>query len=599
MIKFDSIKVQRVITVQQKYVLTIFLDTKTEDLAYLFESNNNPIIVLNNEQQPEGIIEAQHYWRQIALQKESLPRLEDLFHDSFAVFHDVEEITSNDMNRFKYALIKQNHEYMLYEMKEIMLYKLKKELEGLNHANESLIEQLDEANRTINELKQIINASYDEIYVTDAEGNTLFVSEASKKLTGVPPEAFIGKNVKELTKKGLIPNSATLRAIETKSVAYTEQNYSNGLTVISTAKPIFDEDGNLFRVVTNSRDISELVQMREKLKQMSQNQKPMQEPKYIEHVFYYNGLITASSEMFNIIDLIKKVAKTDSSIFIHGESGVGKGVLARLVHDLSLRNKKQFVHVNSGAIPPSLIESELFGYEAGAFTGASRGGKKGLVELANGGTLFLDEIGEMPLDMQVKLLHLLQEKKFMRVGGTKEINADIRIISATNKDLKKMVSEGRFREDLYYRLHVVPITIPPLRQRKEDISLLLDYFVYKFNEKHKQNITIDQSAKILLQMHDFPGNVRELENLVEQIVVTSLDKNVSITSLPQHFNQLSTLENKKQAPLSLKEAVENTEKQLLKQALKRCKTTRELAKELQVSQTTIMRKLMKYHLSTK
>lgn len=582
---------------QESSTLTIFVDTKIADLSYLFATHDAPLIVLDDLQQPIGVIEAQHYWKQVALEDVPLQSIHELLNDSFRVYQDLEEITSADMETFAYAIIKKDHEYKLFSMKDIALNKLKKELAGLKHANESLVAQLEEANNLIKELKQILNASYDEIYVTDAEGNTLFVSESSKKLTGLPPEAFIGKNVKELAEKGLIPNSATLKTMETKEVSYTEQNYSNGLTVISTAKPIFDEAGNLFRIVTNSRDITELVAMREKLKQMAKHQRNQQTPYKVDQVFYYNGLITGSKKMFTIIDLVKKVAKTDTSIFIHGESGVGKGVLARLIHDLSLRKDKKFVHVNSGAIPPSLIESELFGYESGAFTGASRSGKKGLVELANGGTLFLDEIGEMPLDMQVKLLHLLQEKKFMRVGGTKEIAADIRIISATNQDLKKLVSQGKFREDLFYRLHVVPISIPPLRERKEDILLLLDYFLYKFNKKHGQQIEIDESAKVLLQMQAFPGNVRELENLVEQIVVTSSDKSVSITSLAQHFRHVH-MHTQQEQPLSLKEAVEQTEKQLLEQALKKCKTTRELAKALNVSQTTIMRKLKKYRLST-
>lgn len=579
--------------------LTIFWDTSIEDLTYLFETDNKPIIVLDSNQQPIGVIEATHFWRRFALQEEQLSHLNSLLNTSFGVYSNLHDITHAEIREFDYAIIKNHLEYRIFNMDEVLLKKTMRELEGLQHTNESLIEELVEANLSIKELKKILNASYDEIYVTDADGNTLFVSEASKKLTGLPPEAFIGKNVKELTEKGMINNSATLKAMQTKGVSTAEQSYSNGLTIISTAKPIFDEEGNLFRIVTNSRDISELVKMKEKLKEIEATESTNEGiTTDIKNVFYYNGLITASEEMFRIIELVKKVSKTDSSILIHGESGVGKGVLAKLIHDLSKRKNERFIQVNSGAIPPSLIESELFGYESGAFTGATKGGKKGLIELANGGTLFLDEIGEMPLDMQVKLLHLVQEKKFIRVGGTKEISADIRIISATNRDLKEMISNRLFREDLYYRLHVVPITIPPLKKRKTDILLLFDYFLYKFNQKHHQNISIDSSVKLLLQLHDYPGNIRELENLVEQIVVTSIDANVSIESLPQHFNQHNEGENNGNEIIPLQKAVDQVEERLLTFALKKYKTTRELASALGVSQTTIIRKLKKFNLST-
>ncbi|MEH7253812.1 sigma 54-interacting transcriptional regulator [Neobacillus niacini] len=310
---------------------------------------------------------------------------------------------------------------------------------------------------------------------------------------------------------------------------------------------------------------------------------------------FSNRLITQSENMVNIIELAERVAPMDSSIFIHGESGVGKGVLAKIIHELSPRKNKSFIQVNCGAIPPNLIESELFGYEPGAFTGANKNGKAGLVEMANGGTLFLDEIGEMPLDIQVKILHLVQEKTFTRVGGIKEKQVDIRILSATNRNLKEMIEEKTFRQDLFYRLHVVPIHIPPLRERKKDILLLIERFLNKFNKKYSQAITLDESSKLFLQLHDWPGNIRELENLVEQIVVTSYKSIVSIEDLPFQFN------NEGKQPLvkvlgimPIKKAVEETERQILSYALAKYKTTRKIAKALDVNQTTIMRKLHKY-----
>jgi TyrR family helix-turn-helix protein len=301
--------------------------------------------------------------------------------------------------------------------------------------------------------------------------------------------------------------------------------------------------------------------------------------------------------MIKVLELAEKVAPMDSSIFIHGETGVGKGVLARVIHDLSSRKDKNFIQVNCGAIPSALIESELFGYESGAFTGANKHGKKGLVESADGGTLFLDEIGEMPLDIQVKILHLVQDRTFMKVGGTKEKKVNIRIISATNKDLKQMIKNNQFREDLYYRLHVVPMEIPQLRERKEDILLLTDYFLKKFNEKYGQSITIDDHSKLILQLQDYPGNVRELENVIEQIVVTARKPIVTIEDLPSDLTYKDTALVNLTGIIPLKKALEETEKQLLSQALSTYKSTRKMAKALGVSQTTIMRKLGKYQFS--
>jgi TyrR family helix-turn-helix protein len=421
------------------------------------------------------------------------------------------------------------------------------------------------------------------------------VSEACKKLTGLPPEAFINKNIKELVEKGLINNSVTLKTMKTKAIHSAEQTYPHGLTVFSTAKPIFDEEGNLYRIVSNSRDITELVEMKSQLNRVNlRNQRAQHEN---SRTVSLNNFITNSDKMVKVFELAEKVAPMDSSIFIHGETGVGKGVLARVIHDLSSRKDKNFIQVNCGAIPSALIESELFGYESGAFTGANKHGKKGLVESADGGTLFLDEIGEMPLDIQVKILHLVQDRTIMKVGGTKEKKVNIRIISATNKDLKQMIKNNQFREDLYYRLHVVPMEIPQLRERKEDILLLTDYFLKKFNEKYGQSITIDDHSKLILQLQDYPGNVRELENVIEQIVVTARKPIVTIEDLPSDLTYKDTALVNLTGIIPLKKALEETEKQLLSQALSTYKSTRKMAKALEVSQTTIMRKLGKYQFS--
>ena len=457
----------------------------------------------------------------------------------------------------------------------------------------NLQQQLDSAMEKIKELTHVLNSTYDEIFVTDANGQVLFVSESCEHFTGLPPEAFVNKNIYDLVEQGIIKESVTVKAMETQTIQSLEQQYPNGKTVLATAKPVFDEDGNLFRIVCNSRDISELVEMKRKLSEIHSIQ---HEQQVIIESAGQHTFITQSENMISTIKLAKKVAPLDSSIFIHGESGVGKGVLARIIHENSPRKTKPFIQVNCGAIPEALLESELFGYEAGAFTGANKRGKPGLVETADGGTLFLDEIGEMPLELQVKILHLVQEKSFKKVGCTQEKHVDIRIISATNKDLLEMIENKSFRQDLYYRLHVVPLKIPPLRERKQDILALTDYFLEKFNSKYAQHIQLDENAKLVIQLQEWPGNIRELENFIEQLVVTAQKSVIGMEDLPFTMDRRFHREQSLQI-MPLKKAVEETEKQILSNALLKYKTTRKMAKALGVNQTTIMRKLHKYNLN--
>lgn len=574
-------------------LLTVFSDVSVKDLMYLFETSKQPLLVLTDEQNIDGLIEPYIFWRELALNKD-LNTLEMIINRDYKVYSSIGEIQRGFALKNQYIIIKKDQDYYLYTQKEVEKTINYRDFQQLENTNKLLIKELEKARSLTRELRQILNASYDEIFVANAEGEVLFVSESVKKITGLPPESYLGENVRDLVERGLLVNSVTLRTMKTKKIHSAEQTYRNGITVFSTSTPIFNDDGELYRIVTNSRDISELVMIKQQLEEISSHQEKGFNKQHIAKIFYNEGMITASKKMLSVIDLAIKIAKTDSSILINGESGVGKGVLANLIHRYSEREDAPFVQVNCGAIPPSLIESELFGYVGGAFTGATKKGKEGLVGRANGGTLFLDEIGEMPLDMQVKLLHLVQEKTYTKVGGTQEKVADIRIISATNQDLSEMVKRRTFREDLYYRLHVVPLTIPPLRDRRTDILILIDYFLHKYNNKHNRNVTLDNHSRLFLQLHDYPGNVRELENLIEQIVVTASSATVSIDQLPFHGD------NQEQEPQlsSLQEAVERTEEQLLKRALETYTTTRQLAEALKVSQTTIIRKLKKYKLST-
>lgn len=578
----------------KKESLIVFSDISILDVKSLLKINSSPFIVMKNHLEILGILDEGFFLKRLDSDGQN-QEITAYLNSSFVVVDDLDKLSEEDMSTYDFVIQHGDNQYSCHPISEVREMLLKKKMKSLLSLNESLQKELEVTRKKVKELTQILHSSYDEIFVTDAKGDTLFVSEACKKLTGLPPEAFINKNINELVEKGLIVNSVTLKTMKTKAIHSAEQTYPHGLTVFSTAKPIFDEEGNLYRIVSNSRDITELVEMKSQLNRVNlRNQRAQHEN---SRTVSFNNFITNSDKMIKVLELAEKVAPMDSSIFIHGETGVGKGVLARVIHDLSSRKDKNFIQVNCGAIPSALIESELFGYESGAFTGANKHGKKGLVESADGGTLFLDEIGEMPLDIQVKILHLVQDRTFMKVGGTKEKKVNIRIISATNKDLKQMIKNNQFREDLYYRLHVVPMEIPQLRERKEDILLLTDYFLKKFNEKYGQSITIDDHSKLILQLQDYPGNVRELENVIEQIVVTARKPIVTIEDLPSDLTFKDTALVNLTGIIPLKKALEETEKQLLSQALSTYKSTRKMAKALEVSQTTIMRKLGKYQFS--
>ncbi|WP_022853398.1 sigma-54-dependent transcriptional regulator [Thermodesulfatator atlanticus] len=323
-----------------------------------------------------------------------------------------------------------------------------------------------------------------------------------------------------------------------------------------------------------------------------------------EDVSRFMGIIGKSPAMQRIFDLLPRVAKAPSNVLIMGESGTGKELVARAIHELSPRREKSFVVVNCGGIPPNLLESELFGYKAGAFTGATKD-KEGLFLKAHQGTIFLDEIGELPLEMQVKLLRVVQEKSIMPLGATKEIKIDVRIISATNRDLEKEVLAGNFREDLFYRLNVITLTLPPLRERKEDIPLLVEHFLKKYSEKMGKKIEgISDFALKALMEYDFPGNVRELENIIE--------RSVALESGPLILPESLILSRKKiekstkdpaeiELPpegLDLEDLLARIESSLLKQALERTRGNKtEAAKLLGLNFRSFRYRLAKYGLS--
>ena len=375
-----------------------------------------------------------------------------------------------------------------------------------------------------NVLIKLLESSYDGIWITDHVGKILFANSANAKLLGVPRSELENKTTQELQDEGVFQTSAILEALQTRQqVSRVCNNPRTCLTVLATATPVFNEAGDIQYIFNNVRDITALNEMRESLQDKDEIIRQQNSQLETMKLRLGVGTIVANSKAFTqVVELARRSATFDgATVLILGESGTGKEVISELIVNTSPRKDKPYLQINCGAIPENLIESELFGYEKGAFTGADAKGRKGLFEAANGGTVFLDEIGDLPLHMQVKLLRVLQQRRIVRVGGTETVNLDVRIIAATNKDLKQMVNEGRFREDLYYRLNVVPIEIPPLRDRKEDILPLVNHFLTVANRKYHTNKSIYSDTIDVLESYSWPGNVRELENLMENLGITT------------------------------------------------------------------------------
>lgn len=448
------------------------------------------------------------------------------------------------------------------------------------------------------ELEEIFNSSCDEIFVTDGQGRTLRVNKVCEQNYGVPAEALIGQNVRQLQQQGFFNHSVALQAIQEKKRVTAMQTTRSGKKLIVTANPLLDEQGRVRRVILNSRDITELVNLRRQLLDSKQKLASYQAEldKLRRLLGQEKELVAVSRAMQDILTMVEKVAQLDTTVLLEGESGVGKGLVARRLHELSPRRQRPFVVINCGAIPENLVESELFGYAPGAFTGAHREGKAGLIEAANGGTLFLDEITELPLNVQVKLLHVLQDRRVMRLGENRYREVDIRVIAASNQQVYRQVQEQKFREDLFYRLHVVPIIIPPLRHRREDIGPLAEYFLQILNQRYQINKQLGAGALEALQKYHWPGNVRELENVIERAVVTADESVIERHHLPEYIlTEQQQFRNVFVVDICpLKQATEEVERQILQKALQKHRNTYRMARALQVNQSTIVRKLKKY-----
>ncbi|MFJ7972717.1 sigma-54 interaction domain-containing protein [Psychrobacillus sp. NPDC096389] len=436
--------------------------------------------------------------------------------------------------------------------------------------------------------KKICDELYDGIYIADEKGKTLYVNKSYSRITGLSPDLVLGKYVIDLMKEGLYKNAITPDIIKTKKPINAMAEIRTGVKVLLSGSPILDQEGNIKKVVVINRDMSDLLDMQKKLV-ASQN-----EIEHLRNLQVTNKLIGKSDEIQPIMQMIHQVANLDVTVLITGETGVGKEVIGNEIYKNSDRHDKPFIKVNCAAIPANLLEAELFGYEAGSFTGASNKGKIGMFELANKGTLLLDEVGEMPLELQSKLLRIIQEKEVTRVGGTKPIKLDVRILAATNCDLYELVKTGKFREDLYYRLNVFPIHIPPLRNRFSDIELLTQHYLDIYNTKYGKQVVFDREVTEVFKTYTWPGNIRELQNVVERLVITS-DKYKKInTELARKIlNMEPESTETSTGELSLKEIVENVERKIIEKALKDYGSTRKAAAVLKISQSSVVKKAKK------
>ncbi|WP_319521704.1 sigma 54-interacting transcriptional regulator [uncultured Desulfosarcina sp.] len=450
------------------------------------------------------------------------------------------------------------------------------------------------------ELDAIIASSDDGLWSSDGNGTILRINAASERLNRIKAADVVGRNVDDLVDEGLIDTSVTRKVLQTRRRENILQQTRSGRRLMLTGNPVFNSKGELIRVVVNERDITEINALREELElQVAKNdqiQRHMQEMQVVDPDS--GKMIARSANIVRAFGQARKVSQVDSTVLVTGETGTGKGVIANLIHRFSARADRPLIHVNCGAIPETLVESELFGYEKGAFTGAASRGKPGYFELADTGILFLDEVAELPIASQVKLLRFLEDGKVTRVGGTVAKTLDVRVICATHRDLESMTAQGEFRLDLYYRLNVVPIAVPPLRERESCKLPLVRHFISYFSTKFKDAIPLRISRRAMdaLLAYHYPGNVRELMNICERLVVMAEAHRIGVDDLPAAITgPLSPQNGCRTEMLEAGETLPRTmaaiERQLILQALEKYGTQAKAAQALGINQSTIARKL--------
>ncbi|MFC1553973.1 sigma-54 interaction domain-containing protein [candidate division KSB1 bacterium] len=432
-------------------------------------------------------------------------------------------------------------------------------------------------------LNTILDSIADGVFTVNADLIISSFNDAAEKITGISRNEALGKPCCDVFRASICESGCALKqTLKTKETIINKSIHilsseGNRIPISVSTALLKDENGEVIGGVETFRDLTTEVELRKKL----------------EKNYSFFDIITKDHHMQDILGLLPKIAESDTSCLITGESGTGKELVARAIHNLSPRKNKPFVAINCGALPDSLLESELFGYEKGAFTDAKHN-KPGKFSMAEGGTIFLDEIGDISPSLQVKLLRVLQEKEFDPLGSIKTVKADVRIISATNKNINDLVAEEIFRKDLYYRINVIQLNIPPLRERKNDIILLANHFINRLNRTRIKNIT-GLSPEVLMEFmkHDWPGNVREIQNAIETAFVLCSNGLIELKHLPIQFNSDNPEKSNNSNNYSLKEI----EIQIISDALKRNNYKKlKTAKELGINKTTLWRKIKKYNI---
>lgn len=460
-------------------------------------------------------------------------------------------------------------------------------LENLPQTPETLFDVICQIIDTSWELNLIIDQSPSSIYVADVNGKTLRINRSFEELTGLERKTLLNRATQSIEEDNIfMPSVCSLALSEGRRIVV--QQTVNTKEFITAGVPILDESGNMVRVITNALLSEESTNISAYWRQSKEQKKTGNTPV---------KLIASSRQMQEILQLVDLVKNTESTIIIEGETGVGKSMLARYIHESSNRRQRKMTEINCGAIPPQLLESELFGYVSGAFTGASKKGKEGLIEASEGGTILLDEISELPLLLQVKLLHFLQNRRITRIGDTKEIPVDVRVIAATNKSLELLVEKGEFRSDLYYRLNVVPIIIPPLRERKDDIMPAVNHFAEKYAKLYNKHLDIHQSCIDYFLSNPWKGNLRELENFVERLVIVEgnleIGNDMNLIKDP-HLHPDQHPEGGNEIQESAGKTIHDVERDMILQAYETYGSSYKVAKALGISQSTAYRKIRKY-----
>ncbi|WP_044747562.1 sigma-54 interaction domain-containing protein [Bacillus alveayuensis] len=442
--------------------------------------------------------------------------------------------------------------------------------------------------------KAILESLEDPVIVVLKDSTIVYINEAYSRQFNVPSEKIIGRKLKEIEE-----NARILKVLETGEALINDCSYVHSLKrdVYANITPL-KHNGKLIGAVTIMKNLNEITKLQNELERYKRYSMQLEGQLNQDH---FSLLESQVPQMISAVNIARKVAGTDVTVILYGESGVGKEVFAKAIHEASTRKDKPFIPINMASIPDNLLESELFGYEEGSFTGSRKGGKKGLLELANGGTLFLDEVGEMSMKVQAKLLRVIQERVFHRVGGTKPYSLDVRIICATNRNLKELIKKGAFREDLYYRLNVVPIHIPPLRERKQDIPYIISNLLNNLILKYKKPVTMPDEIYDILRNYDWPGNIRELSNVLERMLAVCNRPKFEKSDIPEYIQHVSDswtanvyTKSSKKDHMSLNDVLEQIEKTKLLEVMANSRNRTEAIKKLGISRKSFYAKLKKY-----